>query len=141
MRLDAQKPKITIYAVKDMKCWVVEMRRRVFFLCGKREHSPAYDVNLELVDPSFSLPYNDLSGVRLLKDIPLIEHGINCLPAGHDRSYHLSSAHQYANHSELTQKQVRIKVSYNGFISEAKNSRSKTYNDCIDVDFRVPARR
>ena len=74
---------------------------------------------------------------RLLKDIPLIKHGISCLPSGHHRSYHLSNAHEYAEHKDLVQRQTQIKVTYKGFISETEDS----CNECIDVDFRVPARQ
>ncbi len=135
MRLDAQKPKIAVYSGEKYEALGRPNEAQSLFLCVENVSTgPAYDVNLELTDLSFSLPTRHGSEVRLLKDIPLIAHGISYLPPGHDRSYCLSNAHEYGQHNELAQSQVQIKVTYKGF-------RRETYNDCIDVDFRIRASR
>ena len=135
MRLEAEKPKIAIYPGEKYEALGYRNEKQSIYLCVENvSMGPAYDVNLELADPSFSLPTHHGSEVRLFKDIPLIAHGISYLPPGHDRSYRLSNANVYGEHNKLAQCQVQIKVTYKG-------SRRETYNDCIDVDFRLPASR
>ena len=135
VRLDAKKPTIAIFAGERYETLGRRDEAQSLFLCVENVSTgAAYDVNLELADPSFSLPTHHGSRVRLLKDIPLIAHGISYLPPGHDRSYRLSNAHEYGEHNKLAQRQLQIKVTY-------KDSNCEKYKDCIDIDFRIPARR
>ena len=135
VRLDAQKPTIAVFAGERYETLGRRDEAQSLFLCVENVSTgPAYDVNLELADLSVSLPTRHGSEARLLKDIPLIAHGISYLPPGHDRSYRLSNAHEYGEHDELAQRQLQIKVTY-------KDSNCEKYKDGIDVDFRIPARR
>ena len=128
MRVDVQKPKIAIYPLeKYEKLGRRNEAQSIYFCVENVGRGPAYNVKFEMVNPSFSLPGN-----RLLKDIPLINHGTSYLPSGHKRSNRLSNAHEYSAHDELMQQQTQIKVTY-------KDSRGKTYDDCMCFDFRITA--
>ena len=132
VRLDAQKPKIAIYPrEKYEKLKRTDEAQSVYLCVENVSMAPAYDVNLELLDPSFELPSHS-SEVRLLKDIPIIESGIGYLPPRHERSNRLSNANEYSAHDELMQRHTQIKVTY-------RDCRNKPYDDSICFDFRAPA--
>ena len=134
MRIDAQKPKIEIYPYEIYETLGRSNKAQSIYLYVENRHmGPASNVDFELVDRRFKLPGRG-SEVRLLKDIPLIQHGISHLPPGQNRNYRLSSEHEYGAHCELMQQQTQIKVTY-------KDSRGETYNDCFCLDFRIYARQ